>query len=75
MSNVLRGKVKWFNERKGYGFITRDDGKGDVFVHYSAIKKPGFKTLSQGEAVKFEIIDSEKGPKAVNVEKVKLEKL
>jgi CspA family cold shock protein len=66
----MRGKVKWFNDQKGYGFITREDGTGDVFVHFSAIKGEGFKTLSEGDAVDFEIIDSEKGPKAANVTRI-----
>jgi len=66
---MVRGKVKWFNEKKGYGFIEREDG-GDVFVHFSAIKGDGFKTLSEGQAVEFEIIQGDKGPQAANVVKV-----
>lgn len=66
----MRGKVKWFNEKKGYGFITKDDGSGDVFVHYSNIEGKGFKTLHEGDAVEFEIVDSDKGPKAANVKRV-----
>jgi cold shock protein len=66
----LQGKVKWFNNQKGYGFITRDDGSGDVFVHYSAVQGNGFKSLAEGDAVEFEVIDSDKGPKAANVTKV-----
>ena len=65
----MQGKVKWFNNQKGYGFITRDDGSGDVFVHYSAVKGDGFKSLAEGDAVDFEIVDSDKGPKAANVSK------
>ena len=66
----MRGKVKWFNEQKGYGFIAKEDGSGDVFVHFSAITAEGFKSLAEGDAVEFEIVDSEKGPKAANVVKV-----
>lgn len=66
---ALRGKVKWFNNQKGYGFITRDDGAGDVFVHYSSVSGDGFKSLVEGDAVEFEVVDSDKGPKAANVSK------
>jgi len=66
----MRGKVKWFNEAKGYGFIEKEDGSGDVFVHFSAIQSEGFKTLHEGEQVEFDIVDSDKGPKAVNVTKM-----
>jgi len=65
----MKGKVKWFNESKGFGFITREDGV-DVFVHYTAIQGNGFKTLSEGQEVSFEIADGPKGPKAINVTKV-----
>jgi CspA family cold shock protein len=64
---MATGKVKWFNESKGFGFIERDDGEGDVFVHYSAIQSEGFKTLSEGQKVTFEIQDGPKGPAAANV--------
>lgn len=63
------GKVKWFNEAKGYGFIEPDGGGRDVFVHYSAIQGEGFKTLSEGQMVQFDIIQGEKGPQASNVVK------
>jgi len=66
----VRGKVKWFNDQKGYGFIAKDDGSGDVFVHYSNIQNEGYKTLKEGDAVEFDVIDSDKGPKAANVKKV-----
>ena len=64
------GKVKWFNEKKGYGFITRDDNGGDVFVHFTAIKENGFKTLAEGQSVEFEIVEGQKGPQAANVVKL-----
>jgi len=62
------GEVKWFNHAKGFGFIGRDDGP-DVFVHYSAILGEGYRTLSEGDLVKFEIVQGPKGPQAANVEK------
>ncbi len=65
---MAQGTVKWFNESKGYGFITVDDGK-DVFVHFSAIQGEGFKTLSEGQKVTFDIVNGEKGPQAANVVK------
>ena len=63
------GKVKWFNETKGFGFIEPEGGGKDVFVHYSAIQDQGFKTLREGQDVKFEVTDGPKGPQAVNVTK------
>lgn len=64
------GTVKWFNDAKGYGFITRTDGGKDVFVHYSGIIGSGRKSLSDGDHVEFEVAEGEKGPQAVNVSKV-----
>ena len=66
---MARGTVKWFNESKGYGFISQENGSGDVFVHFSAIQGDGFQTLSEGESVEFEVTDGPKGPQAVNVRK------
>jgi len=66
---MAKGTVKWFNEAKGFGFITKDEG-GDVFVHFSAIKGTGFKTLSEGDKVEFDVVDGPKGPSAANVSKV-----
>lgn len=66
---MAKGTVKWFNESKGYGFITSEDGS-DVFAHYSAIVGEGFKTLAEGDQVTFDIVEGEKGPKASNIAKV-----
>jgi CspA family cold shock protein len=63
------GKVKWFNDAKGYGFIQREDGE-DVFVHFTAIQSDGFKTLAEGQEVEFEVLDGQKGPQAAHVLKV-----
>ena len=65
-----RGNVKWFNETKGYGFITRESGEKDAFVHHRSIAGTGFKTLAEGQAVEFEIESGPKGPQAINVTKV-----
>ena len=64
---MASGKVKWFDNKKGFGFIAQDSGQ-DVFVHHSSIQGTGFKTLNEGEAVTFEIVESDKGPKAQNVQ-------
>lgn len=66
---MARGKVKWFNENKGFGFIEQEDG-ADVFVHFSALQQEGFKTLSEGEELEFDITEGEKGPQAANVRKI-----
>jgi CspA family cold shock protein len=63
---MLEGKVKWFNPRKGYGFIEGPDGR-DIFVHYSSISADGFKTLDEGDTVQFDIVEGEKGPRAAHV--------
>ncbi len=67
---MATGKVKWFNDSKGYGFITPDDGSKDVFVHHTAIQGDGFRSLQEGDAVDFEIQEGEKGPAAANVRKI-----
>ncbi|MCZ7665373.1 MAG: cold-shock protein [Thermoleophilia bacterium] len=61
------GKVKWFNDSKGFGFIEREEGKEDVFVHFSAITGDGFRTLTEGESVQFEVVQGPKGLQAANV--------
>ena len=63
---MVKGTVKWFNEKKGYGFLSQENGN-DVFVHYTSIKADGFKTLKEGDSVEFEVQDGPKGPQAINV--------
>jgi CspA family cold shock protein len=67
---MAQGTVKWFNDAKGFGFITQDDGSKDCFVHHSAIQGDGFKTLSEGDRVEFDIVQGDKGPAAENVVKI-----
>lgn len=67
----FEGSVRWFNNAKGYGFVGRNDGGADVFIHYTAIQSDGYKTLKEGEAVTFDIIQGEKGPQADRVTPVK----
>jgi CspA family cold shock protein len=66
---MLQGTVKWFNNKRGWGFIVKEDGE-DIFVHYSAIKGEGFKSLTEGQLVQFEIEEGSRGPAAANVEKL-----
>jgi len=63
----IKGTVKWFNDAKGFGFITRDDRQKDVFVHFSAISGEGFKSLAENDRVVFDVVDGDKGPQAANV--------
>ncbi|HEU4569033.1 MAG TPA: cold shock domain-containing protein [Gemmatimonadales bacterium] len=67
----MQGTVKWFNDAKGFGFITPDSGEKDCFVHHSAIKAEGFRSLAEGEKVEFDMVQGAKGPAAENVTKVK----
>ena len=65
----MKGKVKWFNNQKGYGFISDENGK-DVFVHYSGLNMEGYKTLEENQEVSFDVVDGDKGPQAINVTKL-----
>ncbi|MFH1798896.1 MAG: cold-shock protein [Candidatus Omnitrophota bacterium] len=67
---MAKGTVKWFNNSKGYGFITPEDGKQDVFVHHNSIQGEGYKSLNEGQSVEFEIQQGKKGPEAINVAKL-----
>ncbi len=69
MAGPLRGRVKWFNAQKGYGFIERP-GEPDVFVHYTAVLQDGYRTLEEGEQVEYELVESERGPQAANVKRL-----
>lgn len=66
----MEGRVKWFSAEKGYGFIEREDGAGDVFVHFTAIQSEGFRTLNEGDRVEFEIVQGPKGLQAANVSRL-----
>ena len=66
---MAKGTVKWFNESKGFGFITQDDGGPDVFAHYSEIQGDGFKSLVEGDVVNYEVVEGDKGPKATSIVK------
>ena len=66
----VHGTVKWFNDAKGFGFVSRDDGQKDVFAHYTAITGDGFKTLAEGDKVEFDVIEGKKGLQAANVRKI-----
>jgi CspA family cold shock protein len=67
---MAKGTVKWFNESKGFGFITQDDGGADVFAHYSEIKGDGFRNLTEGDVVSFDVVQGDKGLKATNIVKL-----
>ena len=68
--STLKGKVKWFNGKKGYGFIEREDKEKDVFVHASAVRDAGLRFLNEGDSIEFSVEDGDKGPSAVNLKKI-----
>ena len=70
MSTTLKGKVKWFNGKKGYGFIEREDGEKDVFVHASAVRDAGLRFLNENDKLEFTVSDGDKGPSAVDLKKI-----
>ena len=70
MSTTLKGKVKWFNGKKGYGFIEREDGEKDVFVHASAVRDAGLRFLNENDKLEFTVADGDKGPSAVDLKKI-----
>lgn len=70
MADRIQGRVKWFNEEKGYGFIARDDGGDDVFLHFSELRGSGFKTIRDDQPVEFEVVQGPKGPKAADVTEI-----
>lgn len=67
---MARGKVKWFNDAKGFGFIEQENGGKDIFVHFSAVQDEGFKTLHEGQEVSFDVVEGPKGPQATNVQRI-----
>ena len=67
---MAKGKVKWFNDQKGFGFITPEDGSADLFAHFQEIQSDGFKSLAEGQEVEFEVSSSDKGPKATKIRKI-----
>ena len=69
-NRMAQGKVKWFSDQKGFGFVTPDDGSPDLFVHHSAIQGGGFKSLAENDVVTFEVEQGQKGPRAKNVQKI-----
>ena len=70
MAQRITGRIKWFNEEKGFGFIEREDGGEDVFLHFSALNQQGFKTVQEDQRVEFDVVSGPKGPKAENVDQI-----